>query len=207
VAVGLNYHDHAAEAGLEVPDEPRIFLKAPSVVIGPDEAIVDPPETDQLDYEGELAIVIGTAGRRIDAEDALDHVAGFTVFNDVSARDIQYEAPHIDRGKGFDTFGPLGPNLTTPDDLDVDDLGLRTTVNGSVRQDSSTAELMFSIEDLIAYISSSMTLYPGDVIPTGTPPGVGVHSDPPALLEPGDEVEIAIDGIGTLTNPVRAETV
>lgn len=205
VAVGLNYHDHAAEAGLDVPEEPRIFLKAPSSVIGPNEPIVYPPETAQLDYEAELAVVIGDRGRRIDAADALAHVAGFSVFNDVSARDIQFEAPHIDRGKGFDTFGPFGPTLTTPDALDFDDLAMRTTVNGSVRQASSTAEMMFSVPELIEYISSSMTLNPGDVIPTGTPAGVGVHADPPALLEPGDTVSITIEDIGTLTNPVRAE--
>ena len=193
LAVGLNYRTHAAEAGMDVPSEPVLFFKPPSAVIGPLESIVYPTLSQRVDYEGELAVVIGQRARNVSPEKAHDFVLGYTCGNDVTARDLQRRDNQWTRAKGFDTFCPLGPYIVT--DLDPTHLSIQTRVNGEVRQSTSTANMVFSVADLIAYISQVMTLEPGDVILTGTPSGVGP-------LQPGDVVEVEIEGIGTLRNPV-----
>ena len=196
IAVGRNYADHAKERGVDVPEIPLIFLKPPSSVIGPGEKIVMPPQSQRVDHEGELAVVIGKAGRWIQAEKAMEHVLGYTAANDVTARDLQQKDGQWTRGKGFDTFCPLGPWIET--DLDPTDMRVTCRVNGEMRQVASTREMVFTIQQLIAFISSVMTLVPGDVILTGTPAGIGA-------LQAGDVVEVEIEGIGTLRNPVAAD--
>lgn len=199
VGVGRNYAAHAAELGNEVPAEPLLFLKPNTAVIGPGEPIVRPPETADLHYEGELAVVIGRICRRVPAERAADVVFGYTIANDVTCRDLQAADGQWSRAKGFDSFCPLGPWLVTH--LGLDEAGaleLSTTLNGRTVQSASTAQLVHGIADLIAYVTAFTTLLPGDVILTGTPAGVGP-------MGPGDEVSVSIGGIGTLTNPVVAE--
>ena len=196
IAVGRNYADHAKERGVDVPEIPLIFLKPPSSVIGPGEKIVMPPQSQRVDHEGELAVVIGKAGRWIQAEKAMEHVLGYTAANDVTARDLQQKDGQWTRGKGFDTFCPLGPWIET--DLDATDMRVTCRVNGEMRQVASTREMVFTIQQLIAFISSVMSLVPGDVILTGTPAGIGA-------LQAGDVVEVEIEGIGTLRNPVAAD--
>jgi len=195
ICVGRNYAEHAREQNVEVPEIPILFMKPPSSVIGPGDKIILPPQSRQVEHEGELAVVIGRAGRWIAAEDALKHVLGYTVANDVTARDLQRRDGQWTRGKGFDTFCPLGPWIET--DLDPADVLVQTRVNGEMRQMASTREMIFSVEQLIAFISSVMTLQPGDVILTGTPAGIG------PLLD-GDVVEVSVEGIGSLSNPVSA---
>lgn len=195
VAVGRNYVEHAKERGVDVPEIPLIFLKPPSSVIGPGESIVLPPQSRQVDHEGELAVVIGKAGRWIPADRALDHVLGYTAANDVTARDLQQRDGQWTRAKGFDTFCPLGPWIET--ELNPADVLVRCRVNGEMRQMGSTRDLVFPVQELIAFISSVMTLMPGDVILTGTPAGI-------SPLKSGDEVEVDIEGIGQLTNPVKS---
>ncbi len=195
IAVGRNYVDHAKERGVEVPEIPLIFFKPPSSVIGPNEAIVLPPQSSRVDHESELAVVIGKPGRWIQAEEALGHVLGYTAANDVTARDLQQKDGQWTRGKGFDTFCPLGPWIET--DLDPADTILRCRVNGEMRQMGSTREMVFTVQQLIAFISTVMTLEPGDVILTGTPAGIGP-------LSAGDVVEVEVEGIGQLSNPVKA---
>lgn len=197
--VGLNYRSHAAEAGQAEPEFPMLFMKPSTTVIGPDEAIVYPPEARNTHFEGELAVVIGRKARRVEHDSALEHVFGYTCANDVSEREIQFAEMATGCllvGKGFDTFCPLGPLIATG--LDPTDLKLETRVNGKLRQSISTSDLLFSVADLVVYLSRSTTLLPGDVISTGTPAGVGP-------LMPGDVIEIEIEGIGTLRNPVVAE--
>lgn len=196
ICVGRNYAEHAHEHGAEVPEIPLLFLKPPSSVIGPDEAIVLPPQSQQVEHEAELAVVVGRRGRWIRAEEAEQYVFGYTIGNDVTARDLQRRDGQWTRAKGFDTFCPLGPWVET--DLDIQDLPIICRVNGEVRQLGSTREMVFSVAQLIAFISSIMTLEPGDVILTGTPAGV-------SPIHPGDIVSITIEGIGALTNPVVAE--
>ncbi|WP_203335789.1 fumarylacetoacetate hydrolase family protein [Nocardioides limicola] len=197
VGIGRNYADHAAELGHEVPAEPLMFLKPNTSVIGPGDPIQYPPQTSDLHYEGELAVVIGRICRDIPAEQATDVIHGYTIANDVTARDLQRSDGQFTRAKGFDSFCPLGPWIET--DLDPHDFSvgrqLQTHLNGDLVQDGSTADLIFDIPTLIAHITSVMTLLPGDVILTGTPAGVGP-------MQPGDEVEVSISGIGALTNPV-----
>ena len=193
VCVGRNYAEHAKELGNEPPTEPVIFLKPPSAVIGPDETIVRPPQSDRVDFEGELAIVIGSLARNVSEAGWRDHVAGFTCANDVTARDLQKKDVQFTRGKSFDTFLPLGPCLAT--NIDPSALRLTTRVNGETRQDGNTRQMMFSCGRIVEFITSVMTLYPGDVILTGTPAGVGP-------LQPGDTVEVEIEKIGTLRNVV-----
>ena len=193
LAVGLNYLTHAAEAGMDVPPEPLVFSKPPSSVIGPLEPIVYPILSQHVDYEGELAVIIGQQVRNVSPEKATDFILGYTCGNDVTARDLQRRDNQWTRAKGFDTFCPLGPCIVT--DLEPAHLNIRTRVNGVLRQDGSTADMVFGVAELIAYISQVMTLEPGDVILTGTPSGVGP-------LQPGDVVEVEIEGIGTLRNPV-----
>jgi 2-keto-4-pentenoate hydratase/2-oxohepta-3-ene-1,7-dioic acid hydratase in catechol pathway len=201
---GVNYKGHLEEnPGAVLPETPGFFAKLPSAVIGPGAPIVHPRMTEQLDYEVELAVVIGRAMRHVPAERALAHVAGYTIMNDVSARDIQFRNNQITLGKNFDTFAPMGPCLVTADEIaDPQRLRLRTWVNGEVRQDNTTADMIFGVAELLARLSAVMTLEPGDVVSTGTPAGVGVFRAPPALLQPGDVVRLEIEGIGRLENPV-----
>ena len=193
VCIGRNYADHAKELGNEPPSEPIIFLKPPSAVIGPEGMIVIPPQSQRVDFEGELAIVVGKTARNIRAAEWRDYVAGFTCANDVTARDLQKKDVQFTRGKSFDTFLPLGPCLST--DVDPAASRLITRVNGEVRQDGNTREMIFGCDRIFEFISSVMTLNPGDVILTGTPAGVGP-------LKSGDTVEVEIEGIGTLRNVV-----
>jgi 5-carboxymethyl-2-hydroxymuconate isomerase len=204
LGIGLNYLDHIRETGMERPQQPLIFTKLRTSVIGPGEAIRIPAGiTEQVDWEVELAVVIGTTARDVDATTALDHVFGYTVANDVSARDVQFSDGQWARGKSLDTFCPLGPVVVTPHDVpDPQTLALRTRVNGEIVQSSSTAEMLFGVRELIAFCSRSFTLLPGDVLLTGTPWGCGAFMDPPRFLASGDIVETEIDGLGTLRNPV-----
>lgn len=204
VCVGLNYHDHAEEQDEPVPDNPLLFGKASTAVTNPDDSIILPEDVDQVDYEVELAIVIGRTTTGVSADEARDYIAGYTVLNDVSARDAQFEDEQFFRGKSYDTFAPMGPVLVSDEEIDPNDLDVTLRVNGDVKQQSTTREFIFDVETLIEYISHRMTLRPGDVISTGTPGGVGIFRDPPDLLKPGDTVEAEIDSIGTLTNPVES---
>jgi acylpyruvate hydrolase len=202
-AVGLNYRAHAAETGRPLPEFPALFVKSPGAVIGHDDTIVVPPHVREPDYEGEVAVVIGRHARDVTEADALHYVAGVTIAHDVSARDHQYVTGQFSWSKSFDTFCPLGPLLVTVDEVDVGSLPLVTRLNGEVMQSSSTADLVFSVPQLIAWITQGQTLAPGDVILTGTPAGVGAARRPPRFLEDGDVVEITVGGIGTLRNRVR----
>ena len=204
LGIGLNFRDHAAETGAELPREPLVFSKLITSVTGPRDDVVRPAYTSELDYEGELAVVIGRRARDVAEAGALAHVFGYAVMNDVSARDRQREEPQWTRAKGGDGFGPFGPWVTTADEVpDPQDLTVRTWVNGDLRQDASTAEMVFSVSALVAWCSASFTLEPGDVITTGTPAGVGVARTPQAFLVPGDVVRVEIDGLGALENTVR----
>ena len=206
ICIGLNYRDHAAEARQEIPKVPTIFAKFSNVVIGPGEAIVLPKISRKPDYEAEFMFVIGTGGRHIAAQDWQRHVFGYTVFNDVSARDFQSATSQWMIGKTFDTFGPMGPYLVSADEVpDPHALDISLSIGGEILQHSNTRELIFRIPDLIAYLSSVFTLEPGDVVATGTPAGVGFARKPPRYLQPGDEVIINIESVGELRNPVIAE--
>jgi 5-carboxymethyl-2-hydroxymuconate isomerase len=206
IAIGLNYLDHIREANVERPTAPLVFAKLPSSVIGPDEPVlIDEAITARVDWEVELAAVIGRSTRRVSVDDALRHVAAYTIANDISARDLQSSEGQWVRGKSLDTFCPLGPMLVSADEIpDPNALTLQTTVNGETVQDSSTAQMLFGVAELIAYCSRSFTLRPGDVLLTGTPWGCGEFMDPPRHLSPGDLVSCSIQGLGTLSNPVRA---
>jgi 2-keto-4-pentenoate hydratase/2-oxohepta-3-ene-1,7-dioic acid hydratase in catechol pathway len=205
ICVGQNYYHHCREQGVEPPKRPILFAKYPSSVIGFGETITWSPENStQVDYEAELAVVIKRRGRNILAQDASQYIAGYTILNDVSARDAQFGDGQWVRGKSFDTFCPLGPALVTPDEVgDPHTLGIRCRLNGVSMQDSNTEQLIFKIPELIAYISQTSTLLPGDIITTGTPPGVGAFRKPPVFLKDGDVVEVEIDKLGQLRNPVR----
>ena len=206
LAVGLNYKDHVAEGGFEVPTVPVIFNKQSTAVTGPQGVIYLPKESVQLDYEGEFAFVIGKRCRRVPEEKALDVVGGYTIANDVSVRDWQFRSPTTTMGKSWDTHCPLGPYLVTPDEVgDPHDLALRTWVNGELRQDSNTSNLIFDCTDIIVHLSTAFTLEPGDVVCTGTPSGVVLGMDPKVWLKAGDQVRIAIDKLGTLENHVVQE--
>jgi 2-keto-4-pentenoate hydratase/2-oxohepta-3-ene-1,7-dioic acid hydratase in catechol pathway len=201
--VGLNYRDHASETGRPPPEFPTLFVKSPGAVIGDGEPIVIPPHVTQPDYEGELAVVIGRRARDVPAAEALAVVAGVTIGHDVSARDHQYTTGQWSWSKSFDTFCPLGPELVSLDEIDLaTGLALETRVSGELLQSSNTSELLFAVPQLIAWISQGCTLEPGDVILTGTPSGVGAARTPPRWLQHGDVVEITIEGIGTLRNPI-----
>lgn len=207
LAIGLNYADHAREAGIEPPKAPVLFVKTPNSIIGPDEAIHwQRRHSEQVDYEAELAVVIGRRARNVTREDALGYVFGYTCCNDVSARDVQFADGQWIRGKSFDTFCPLGPWIVTGDDIpDPQKLGIRCRVDGRTLQDSTTAEMIFGVAELVSFLSQVMTLEPGDVIATGTPFGVGFARPTPIFLEHGNRVEIEIDEVGTLSNPVVVE--
>jgi len=203
ICIGLNYRDHAEEAGLTAPSVPMFFAKFQNSLAGPTDPIVPPRSTSKVDYEGELAVVIGQPGRNIPVEQALDHVAGAMVFNDVSARDLQMANNLWTGGKAIDTFGPCGPAVVTVDEIpDLQSLSVRTHVNGQLVQDGNTASMIFSVAELISFLSEIMTLEPGDIIATGTPAGIGAARTPPLFLHPGDVVEVAIDGLGALRNRV-----
>lgn len=203
IGIALNYRAHAQETGREIPEEPRPFSKLTSAVTGPASEIRTPAFSDKVDYEGELAVVIGRRARQVPERAALDHVLGYMVMNDVSARDAQRAEPQWLRAKGCDTFAPCGPWLTRADAVpDPQDLRVRTWVNDELRQDGNTGDMIFSIAELIAWMSQAVTLEPGDMIATGTPSGVGVAMDPPRFLSDGDRVRIEIDGLGAIDNPV-----
>jgi 2-keto-4-pentenoate hydratase/2-oxohepta-3-ene-1,7-dioic acid hydratase in catechol pathway len=204
ICVGLNYRDHAAESNVPVPDRPLLFAKWQTALIGPGEDIVLPPISGEVDFEAELGVVVGRRARRVSVENALDCVAGYLCVNDVSARDVQMGDGQWTRGKSFDTFCPIGPRLVAADGIDPQALGIRCLVNGEALQDSTTAEMVFSVAELIAFASEAITLEPGDLIASGTPAGVGFTRNPPIFLRDGDEVTVEIDGIGSLSNPVRA---
>jgi 2-keto-4-pentenoate hydratase/2-oxohepta-3-ene-1,7-dioic acid hydratase in catechol pathway len=205
ICIGLNYRDHAKEADLDLSEQPILFAKFANSVVGPGARVEIPPEAAQVDYEAELGVVIGRRACRVPAGNALDYVAGYTCCNDVSARDLQFAVSQWTRGKAIDTFLPMGPVLCTRDEIaDPQALGIRCTVNGELRQSSSTSQMIFGVAELIAFLSRTMTLEPGDVIATGTPPGVGMAFDPPRWLSPGDEVAVEIDSVGILVNEVVA---
>ena len=207
IAIGLNYHKHAEESGMPIPKEPLVFAKLTTCVIGPGEPIVLPADApDEVDYEAELAVVIGRTARKVSPADALQYVLGYCCANDVSARDCQRRRDkQWTRAKSFDTFGPLGPCLVVDPELGPNDLPIRAILNGKVLQDSNTRDMIFSVPHLVSYLSQHFTLPPGTVILTGTPGGVGYARKPPVYLRPGDQVTIEIEGIGRLTNPVRAD--
>ena len=206
VAVGLNYRDHAMESGATQPPKyPILFAKFPNSITGPEDPIVMPVGDSQIDYEAELAVVIGKKGKTIPASKAFEYVAGYMPLNDVSARTWQFGDKQWVRGKSPDTFCPIGPYLTTRDDVrDPQTLAIRARVNGAVLQDSNTSKMIFGVRELVEFISASITLEPGDIIATGTPDGVGVFRKPQIFLKPGDTVEIEIEKLGTLRNPVIA---
>jgi 2-keto-4-pentenoate hydratase/2-oxohepta-3-ene-1,7-dioic acid hydratase in catechol pathway len=206
ICIGVNYADHAAETGSETPPYPTVFAKFANALIADGDPIVLPSASTMPDYEGELAVIIGKAGRHISEEDALEHVGGYTAFDDVSARDFQGHTSQWTMGKSPDTFAPIGPVLVTADEVpDPQKLTLRTTVSGEVLQEASTADMIFGVQQLIAYLSSTMTLLPGDIIATGTPSGVGVARTPQRFLRAGDTVTVTIDGLTELTNHVVSE--
>lgn len=204
ICLHTNYESHAREQGREPPAHPVVFAKAPSSLSGPFDDIVIWPGVENVDAEAELAVVIGREGRMIEPAEALDFVAGYLVFNDVSARKIQREDRQFFRGKSFDTFGPCGPWLVTPDEVgDPHDLPISQTLNGALMQQSNTKEMIFTIPEIISYLSRGLTLMPGDIIATGTPSGVGLFRDPPMFLKEGDTVEVEIGRIGKIVNRVR----
>lgn len=206
ICVGLNYKDHAEETGKAIPEYPMLFPTYVNAVNGPNDAIVIPKVSDKIDFEAELAVVIGKRGRYISEEDALDYVAGYTCFNDVSTRDYQFHTPQFGLGKSFDTHAPMGPWIVTKDEIpNPQSLAIELTLNGEIMQQSNTKELIFTVQKLIAYISEALTLEPGDIIATGTPGGVGVARDPQVFLKPGDEVAVKIEGIGEMVNSVKTE--
>ncbi|MCC0064377.1 MAG: fumarylacetoacetate hydrolase family protein [Defluviimonas sp.] len=207
ICIGLNYADHAAESGMPVPPEPVIFMKATSAIVGPNDPIVIPRGSQKTDWEVELAVIIGTRAKHVDEADALACVAGYAVANDVSERAFQIErAGQWTKGKSSDSFGPLGPWLVTRDEIpDPQALRLWLSVGGRRMQDGTTATMVFGVAHLVAYLSAIMTLHPGDVISTGTPPGVGMGMKPPRYLKPGDEVELGVEGLGQQTTRVIAE--
>jgi 2-keto-4-pentenoate hydratase/2-oxohepta-3-ene-1,7-dioic acid hydratase in catechol pathway len=206
ICVGLNYREHAIESKMAIPTTPVIFNKFATAVVGPGDAVVLPKLTEKPDYEAELAFVIGKGGRNIAEANWKEHVFGYTIVNDVSARDIQLGSSQWLMGKTFDTFAPMGPAIVTADEIaDPHNLAIRMTINGEVLQDQNTRELIFGVPALIAYLSSVFTLEPGDIVSTGTPSGVGMGRTPPRWLRPGDEMVVFVEGIGELTNPCVAE--
>jgi len=207
LCIGLNYRAHSQESGFEVPEYPTVFARFSNGTVAHGAPLVRPNASDLFDYECELAVVIGTGGRHLSRQQALDHVAGYSIFNDGSVRDFQMRSPQWTMGKAFDDTGAFGPELVTPDELPEGGRGLRirTILNGEVLQDADTADMIFDVATLVSTLSEVMTLEPGDVIVTGTPDGVGALRDPQIWLRPGDEVTIEIEQIGSLTNPVVQE--
>ena len=206
LGIGLNYRDHAEETNAEIPKRPVVFAKMPTCITGPGAPVHLPKVSAALDWEGELCFVVGRRGRHISEADAMSHVAGFCNGNDVSVRDWQFHAPTWMMGKGFDTHGPIGPWLVTPDEVpDVNNLDVKTWVNDELVQNSNTKHLIFGIAAIIAYLSAAFTLEPGDVVFTGTPAGVGVARKPPRFMKAGDVTRVEITGLGVLENPVIDE--
>ena len=207
ICFGLNYADHAAEAGMEVPPEPVLFMKATSAIIGPDDPVILPRGSDKTDWEVELAIVIGKTAKYVSEADAMGYVAGYTVTNDVSERDFQLKRQgQWTKGKSCDTFGPIGPWLVTPDEVpEPKNLKIWLKVNGEMMQDGSTKTMIYGVPYLVHYLSQFMTLHPGDVISTGTPPGVGMGMTPPRYLRAGDVMELGIEGLGVQRQQVIAD--
>jgi 2-keto-4-pentenoate hydratase/2-oxohepta-3-ene-1,7-dioic acid hydratase in catechol pathway len=205
VCIGMNYRDHAAELSLAVPKAPAIFSKFSSCVIAPGEPVILPEGSEQLDYEAELAVVIGRRAHRVSAANAYDHILGYTAFNDVTARDFQFGDPQWQRGKSCDTFAPMGQTIVTTDEIrDPHALRITFRLNGVVMQDSSTDQMIFRVPELIEFITRNITLEPGDVIATGTPPGVGYARKPAVFLKAGDRMSVDIESIGSLGNPIEA---
>jgi 2-keto-4-pentenoate hydratase/2-oxohepta-3-ene-1,7-dioic acid hydratase in catechol pathway len=207
ICIGLNYADHSAESGFEVPSYPTVFARYASSLVAHGAPIIRPNLSDQLDYEGELAVIIGAGGRHIAEAQALDHVAGYSLFNDGSIRDYQFKSPQWTVGKTFDGTGPFGPELVTPDELPPGCRGLKieTRLNGQVVQSASTDDLIFDVARLITILSEAITLAPGDVIVSGTPAGVGLARKPPLWMKPGDVCEVEVEGVGVLSNPIAQE--
>ncbi len=206
IAIGLNYRDHAKESGMAIPTTPVVFFKQTTAIVGPGDAIVLPKNSTEPDYEAEFAFVIGKGGYRIPASAWREHVYGYTIVNDVSARDVQFASSQWSMSKSFPTFCPLGPAIVTSDEIpDPHNLAIRLTIDGETLQDSNTRELVFNIPDLVEYLSSITPLLPGDIVSTGTPPGVGLGRNPKRWLKPGETVTITIQGLGSLSNPVVAE--
>ena len=208
IGIGLNYRDHAEESELAIPDVPVVFAMWASALVGHEEPIVVPRDETRPDYEGELAIVLGRTVKNASREEAREAIGGFSAFNDVSGRRAQLETPlrQFTLGKSFDTFAPMGPCISSRDQGDLGSLTVRTTVSGEVLQESTTANLIFSVDEIVAYCSTGVTLEAGTVIATGTPGGVGDSRDPKRYLEDGDVVEVWVDGVGTLRNPVEKES-
>jgi 2-keto-4-pentenoate hydratase/2-oxohepta-3-ene-1,7-dioic acid hydratase in catechol pathway len=205
ICVGRNYAEHARERGGEVPTQPIFFLKSNNTLCGPGDAIVIPPVTSQVDYEAEMAVVIGKGGKNIPEDKAYEHVAGYMCMNDVSARDLQKADKQWFRGKSCDTFAPIGPWIVTADEIpNPHSLRISLTLNGETMQDSNTGNMIFSIPFLISYLSRTLTFEAGDIISTGTPEGVGGARTPPVFMRPGDTVSVTVENIGTLTNPIAA---
>jgi 2,4-diketo-3-deoxy-L-fuconate hydrolase len=205
VCIGLNYRDHAAESNMPIPERPVLFSKFPTCVVGPGEPVVIPATSQQVDYEAELAVVIGLQAKNVSVANAYDYVLGYTAFNDVSARDFQFADGQWQRGKSCDTFAPMGQTIVTTDEIpNPQTLSIKLLLNGETMQDSNTSQLIFGVPQLIEFITQSITLEPGDVIATGTPPGVGFARKPPVFLRPGDRMEVQIEGIGGLGNPLVA---
>ncbi|UKS28045.1 fumarylacetoacetate hydrolase family protein [Paenibacillus sp. HWE-109] len=201
ICIGLNYYDHVIESKMEVPKKPVLFPKYNNCIVGNNDIVWIPEEVQQCDYEVELAVVIGKAAKQVPLEKAMDYVFGYTVLNDVSARDIQLNEPQWTRGKTIDTFAPMGPWIVTVDEIpDPQQLSISLTLNGNVMQLSNTKELIFNVPYLISFLSNTITLQPGDIISTGTPPGVGMGKNPQVWLKHGDVTEATIEGIGTLRN-------
>jgi 2-keto-4-pentenoate hydratase/2-oxohepta-3-ene-1,7-dioic acid hydratase in catechol pathway len=206
LCIGLNYRDHAKEANMELPKTPVVFTKFSNSICGPGDTVVLPKLSQQVDYEAEIAIVMGKGGRHIAADDWREHVFGYTIVNDVSARDLQMATSQWSLGKSFDTFGPMGPAIVSLDSIgDPHKLAIKLSIDGEMLQDSNTEELVFKTGELVAYLSSIMTLSPGDIISTGTPAGVGLGRKPQRWLKPGETMTIEIEGIGKLTNTLAAE--
>jgi len=206
ICIGLNYRDHAKESNMPLPEKPVVFSKFSSAVIAPGEPVVIPRTTRQVDYEAELAVVIGRRAKNVSADRAYEYVLGYTAFNDVTARDFQFGDGQWQRGKSCDTFAPMGQTIVTTDVItDPHKLAIQLKLNGEIMQDSNTDQLIFGVPQLIEFISQTITLEPGDVIATGTPAGVGFARKPPVFLKPGDEMEVLIEGMGGLGNPVVAE--
>jgi 2-keto-4-pentenoate hydratase/2-oxohepta-3-ene-1,7-dioic acid hydratase in catechol pathway len=203
VCVGLNYRDHAEEQGAPLPERPLLFAKWPNTLIANGDPIRIPAITQQVDYEAELGVVIGRRASRVDVADALDHVRGYVVANDVSARDLQFSDGQWVRGKSLDTFLPVGDLVPAAEVPDPQALPIRAILNGEVLQDSSTANMVFGVAEIVAFVSQGISLEPGDLILTGTPAGVGAFREPKVWLQPGDEITIEIDGVGSITNPVE----
>lgn len=207
ICLGLNYRDHAEEAGASLPDEPIIFMKPRTAIVGPNEPVKKPRFVERLDYEVELGVVIGKAGKNIPVSKAKEHIFGYTAFNDISARDIQFKDGQWTRGKSFDTFAPFGPCIVTAAQIgDPNNLRMWTTVNGETRQNSSTKHMLFNVYEIVHHLSKVMTLEPCDLIATGTPAGVAAFMKPkPRFLQPGDVVEVEIEKIGKLRNPIATD--